>query len=70
VEDVARVIFYATDPLTTGLDGNKIKTEIEKGIAEWTANLPLRMVERLGIPLATLAAAQAATVAKPDQPPT
>jgi hypothetical protein len=30
VEDVAKVVFYATDPLTTGFDGDKMKEAVDQ----------------------------------------
>lgn len=69
VEDLARVIFFATDPMTTQFDGDKIRKAIEAGIAEWASQLPTRLLERTGIPAQFLmqAAEQASEAARAAQ---
>jgi hypothetical protein len=73
VDDVAKVVFYATDPVMTGMDGEKLKAAIELGMAQWAAQLPLKLIEMIGLPPALLAqyragnaAAVASAPAEPD----
>jgi 20S proteasome alpha/beta subunit len=63
VEDVAKVIFYATDPVMTGMDVGKMKTAIEAGMAQWAAQLPFKLIGMIGLPPALIAQYQAATAA-------
>jgi hypothetical protein len=75
VEDIAKVVFYATDPLATGMDGEKITKALEVGLAQWNAQLVPKLFAAMGLP-ATLAAQQqqaavadAAAVKPPDDQP-
>lgn len=61
VEDIAKIIFYATDPLVTGFDGDKMKDAVEQGIAAWGAQLPMKFVTMMGLPQELLATQQAAS---------
>jgi hypothetical protein len=65
VEDLAKVIFFATDPVMTGLDGEKLKAAIEAGVAQWGAQLPLKVIGMLGLPPAMFAQHQVAAAAPP-----
>jgi 20S proteasome alpha/beta subunit len=67
VEDMAKIIFYATDPFTTGLDGEKMRVALEAGIALWATQLPVKLIGMMGIPPALIAQQQAAAVAKAEQ---
>jgi 20S proteasome alpha/beta subunit len=72
VEDVAKILFYGTDPILTGMDGDKIKTAVESGIAAWAAQLPIKFATMSGLPLALMMAQSATTQAstenaQPDQ---
>lgn len=61
VEEIAKIVFYATDPLLTGFDGDKIREAIDHGIARWGEQLPMKFLTMSGLPPELLAQQQAAT---------
>jgi hypothetical protein len=72
VEEIARIVFYATDPMTTNFDGEKIKAAVEAGIAIWGAMLPFKLLEMVGLPASIFtqqAASQSETATKTDRKP-
>jgi 20S proteasome alpha/beta subunit len=63
VEDVAKVLFYATDPIMTGMDGAKLKAAIDVGMAQWATQLPQKLMEMIGLPPSLIAQQRAAAAA-------
>jgi 20S proteasome alpha/beta subunit len=68
VEDVAKVVFYATDPVLTGMDGEKMKTALEAGMAQWAAQLPFKLIGMMGLPPALITQHQAAATSVNPEP--
>ena len=71
VEDIARVVFYATDPIATEMNGEKIKLALEVGLAQWNARLLPKLFAAMGLPAALIAQQQQAAAAakSPDVQP-
>ena len=65
LEDMSKLIFYATDPLTTGFDGDKMKTALEEGLTKWGEQLPVKFITKLGLPPELFVQQQAVTPADP-----
>jgi hypothetical protein len=53
VDSFTKVLFYATDPVENGLDGDKMRLAVETGIGELTAKFqnPAFLLQHLGIPI-------------------
>ncbi len=53
VEQFSKLLFYATDPVEHGMDGDKMKAAIESGVADLTAKFqnPVFLLQQLGIPV-------------------
>jgi 20S proteasome alpha/beta subunit len=72
VEDIARVVFYATDPISTEMNGEKLKLALEAGIAQWSARLIPKLFAATGLPAVAIAQQQqaaAAAAAAAEKPP-
>jgi hypothetical protein len=63
VEDIAKVVFYATDPVATEMDGEKIKQALELGIAQWSKQFLPKLFAAVGLPLKLLLQQQQAATA-------
>lgn len=50
VEDVGKVIFYATDPMKTEFDGDKIREALDAGMSDFAGRFATKLISRLGLP--------------------